>query len=351
MIESLILKNFQKHKRRKIKLDPVCTVIVGPNGAGKSTLLRALEWTALNTPGGNPNVPFSTKEPKTALIVDGHKIKRTRKPNRYMLDGKRFAAFGTGKVPPEISNLLKLDHVNFQGQLDSPFWFLATPGQVGRELNQIINLDSIDRTLERIGADLRQARSEQAVIERRLDEADTLLELSAWAVAFAADLRKLTKKLEKSKMPTVAALSQLLADVQAHVKRLQRVTVLAVCTNRAYRRGRETAAQQRHVKQLYTLLSELSYIKESTYKRLDVSALESMHSELRESSYALESLASLTTEASNLKAHLCKASQSAKAGSIELRKLTKNRCPLCGRTMTSSASAAPVSTCPTKHRF
>lgn len=168
MLESLLLVNFQAHRKIWVEFDPFVTCIIGESDAGKSAILRALRWVCQNQPRGDSFIHNGRGFAKAILTVDGRKVTRkTGSGNLYRLDGKSYAAFGS-VVPRDIQGLLDVNCVNFQQQHDSPFWFSQTPGQVSRELNQIINLGVIDDSLEYAASQLRFARANTTLIEDRL---------------------------------------------------------------------------------------------------------------------------------------------------------------------------------------
>ena len=172
MLKRLRIKNFQKHTNYKLKFDPHVTTIVGPSDIGKSAILRAIMWAVLNKPRGASFLHTGADEVSVTLKLEDHKITRSRgKTNTYHLDGHKFAAFGNG-VPTEISTILNLSEaINFQGQHDSSFWFSQSPGEVSRQLNQIVDLSVIDTTLTNIAGEIRKSRMEHGIVEGRLEAA------------------------------------------------------------------------------------------------------------------------------------------------------------------------------------
>ena len=173
MLKRLRIKNFQGHKSFKLKFDPHVTTIVGPSDIGKSAILRAIMWAVLNKPRGASFLHTGADEVSVTLKLKDHKITRTRgKTNTYHLNGHKFAAFGHD-VPTEISNVLKLnENINFQDQhLGGSFWFKLSPGEVSRQLNQIVDLSVIDTTLAHIAGEIRKSRMERGIVEGRLEEA------------------------------------------------------------------------------------------------------------------------------------------------------------------------------------
>lgn len=171
MLEKLIVRNYQCHKRLSLELDPGVNTIVGPSDAGKSAILRALIWLTTNKPRGSAFIKKDTQRAQVILRVSGNKIKRTRgQKNTYELNGSTFTAFGND-VPAEIASVLNVSELNFQGQHDSAFWFSQSPGEVSRQLNAIVDLSVIDSTLSNLSSALRKARIQESVVEKRLEEA------------------------------------------------------------------------------------------------------------------------------------------------------------------------------------
>lgn len=177
MIRSLRVRDFQRHKHLKLKLDPHVTTIVGPSDVGKSALIRALMWTCLNRPRGGAFVRDGADHTSVTITLDGHRIRRTKGKTRntYHIDGTKYRAFGND-VPKEVSALLNVGPVNFQAQHDPTFWFTDTPGEVSRHLNAIVDLSVIDTTLSNLATAQRTTRTEQGVVSERLRDARTARE-------------------------------------------------------------------------------------------------------------------------------------------------------------------------------
>ena len=181
MLQRLQLRNFQCHDDLRIVLDPQVTTIVGPSDVGKSAVLRALCWIAENKPSGDAFVRNGESLCSVSLWLDERKVVRRKgkATNEMLLDGQVFRAFGAD-VPEPIADLFNVGDVNFQAQHDSPFWFSLTAGQVSRELNGVINLDVIDRTLAGVASALRKARAVEEVCRDRLEETQKQIEELDW---------------------------------------------------------------------------------------------------------------------------------------------------------------------------
>jgi len=147
----LKLSNFQAHKRLTLKLDPAVTILTGRSDCGKSAVIRALRWLCLNDFAGASFIRKGATWTKVSLRAGGKRIVRSRgRKNLYKLDGKSFAAFGSG-VPDEVSDLLRLSPDNFSDQHDGPFWFNQNASEVSRRLNAVVDLSMIDLVLSGIG--------------------------------------------------------------------------------------------------------------------------------------------------------------------------------------------------------
>lgn len=200
MLERLTIKNFQKHRKVVIEFDPGITTLVGESDVGKSSVLRALRWLAFNRPSGTAFIRAGEEEAKVRLRVDGSAITRHRgrgSANTFQVDGRTFRAFATD-VPEAVRDLLNLGEVNFQQQHDPPFWLTLSPGEVSRELNQIVNLGSIDASLSSIASELRKARATVEVSEGRLKEAKEREETLRWTVEAAEELAIIEEKEQKA---------------------------------------------------------------------------------------------------------------------------------------------------------
>lgn len=214
MLQKLDILNFQRHKHLSIDLAPTVTVIVGPSDAGKSAIVRALEWLCFNRPAGEAFRRTGSKGTRVRLTLDdGRTITRRRgAANTYRLDSKEYKAFGSG-VPPAVAELLNISDLNFQGQHDAAFWLALSPGQVSRELNQIIDLSIMDNVLANVASKLRRERAAVEVVQSRIQEAKAERKQLAWTRDAATALDEI-ERLESERDE--------LDDKQTKLKRLSR---------------------------------------------------------------------------------------------------------------------------------
>jgi len=174
MIEAIHIRNFRTQKKINVDLSPTVTTIIGESAEGKSTILRAFKYAALNKPAGEGMINWDAEKVIVRIFTKDDKVVRIRSKsvNKYLLNKKSFVAFGND-VPAEISQLLNLSDINFQGQFERHFWFCETAGEVSRQLNRIIDLSVIDRTLSSIAGMIRDTNAEIKLTDKRLADAQT----------------------------------------------------------------------------------------------------------------------------------------------------------------------------------
>lgn len=176
MLESITLKNFQKHENLVIEFDPGVTTLIGTSDAGKSAAIRALTWIAQNKLRGDQFIRHGTKSAEVALNASGAKIERIRgKSNEYKLDGETYKAVSS-TVPEDVADVLQVNTINFQQQHDTPFLFSATPGQVATALNAVVDLSIIDTTLKHINTEHAKARNRVEVFDEEKENNEKILE-------------------------------------------------------------------------------------------------------------------------------------------------------------------------------
>lgn len=182
MIERLSLRNLQPHRRLDLDLGPGVTTLVGRSDVGKSSVLRALRWLCLNRPAGDGLLTQGEETVTVTVVVDGVKVGRRKGKgkNLYRLDGETFKAFGAGKVPRPVSDLLNVCPESFQGQHDGAFWLTDSPGKVAEHLNRVVALDLIDRVLGNLDKKARRAKAEARVCVERRDAARARLKALTW---------------------------------------------------------------------------------------------------------------------------------------------------------------------------
>lgn len=181
MITKLQLKNFQCHKSLTLDLSQRVTTIVGSSDVGKSAIIRALQWVCFNRPSGDQFRKHGEKDVGVRLTVDGKSITRyrSRSSNSYRINKRMLKAFGA-TVPESITTHLQIGAFNFQAQHDSPFWLSLSPGEVGRRLNSIVNLEVIDQVLKKNSRRLKHLNMTVEVRKQQAQEQKEQIDGLAW---------------------------------------------------------------------------------------------------------------------------------------------------------------------------
>lgn len=189
MLERLQLVNFQAHADTKIRFGQV-TTIVGATDIGKSSILRALRWVLLNKPTGINAIRTGAKAARVTLWIDGRRIRRGRSAskNTYQLDEEKYAAF-KNEPPDTVRDFAQVTELNFQRQIDGPFWLDQAPGQISKNLNAIFDLAEIDTALAYLGSEKNEARVAAKVARLRAEAAVADAVGYAWVDGAADQLR------------------------------------------------------------------------------------------------------------------------------------------------------------------
>jgi DNA repair exonuclease SbcCD ATPase subunit len=189
MIESLTIHNIQGHKDSELEFAPGVNVIKGQSRAGKSSVMRAFKLCLFNKPRGDSYLCRQADDNKMSVTVgfDNGWVCRERTPsaNKYILPEVDLAAIGTG-VPEEVTAITNITELNFQGQHDRYFLLQDSPGEVGRRLNEFVNLSVIDTVLKNINSIVRAAHADTSTCETAME--DTERQLAAYADVDSAEL-------------------------------------------------------------------------------------------------------------------------------------------------------------------
>jgi hypothetical protein len=265
-----------------------------------------------------------------------NKGKRT---NEYVVkrgkDRQVYTAFGAN-IPEPVADQIGIGDINFQGQHDAPYWFCKTPGEVSRQLNEIINLDEIDRILSWIQSKLSAAKfnaeQSQAKIDRYKD-----------AMTNLAYVDEMTKDLEVVNQLEDDHLNQL-EDADRFGERIDQYRVILRDVNRKT----EMADAAEELEDAYETWKTLDNEREQMAVRIrtieeaqrSIDALPSK-SEVQELRRTWKAWREAKNEASDLYALIYDmdvqkkiiGSNKARESKIQARmdEIMKERCPLCLR--------------------
>lgn len=352
MLERLILDSFQQHAHQDIRLEPV-TTFVGPSQRGKSSILRALRWIGLNQPFGARFATWGTEAVSASLKIDGRWVARKWSPkeNCYELDGVPYFSLKAPSVPETIACVLNLDPLHFQLQFDPPFWLFETAGEVSRRLNEVVNLEDIDRALAEAASAVKRGKANVELCTERLALAEKNLTDLAWVRDADEDLKEMEAILEQvhSVNAEINDLTNHIGDIRDlddRIKELEPVIregeeLLSVAT--------QLRACQSECEELRELVAGLQNAEETIRQtdglERDWKALSDAHTACRRASEDRRDLDELVTELRAAEETIWQSDQTVQAAVAELQRATKGRCPTCGQPADASRVllATPIS--------
>ncbi len=337
MISKVEIRNFSTHKKQDIEFGPNVTTITGSSFLGKSTILRAVQFVCMNRPAGDKFISWGTDKTSVRLTIDKKKIIRRKGKgnNSYTLDKQEYKAFGND-VPKPIADLVNMSDINFQGQHDAPFWFCETAGEVSRQLNAIINLEVIDKTLANISSGIRKAKTTIEITQERLDNAlDDKKDLD-YITELDEDLVKI-ERLEgiQSKIVSESTrLRDITENVLRHESRRDNVAQANLSGLAALDKGSiwlkirdSVETLDNHVK------TGIRTDKVIQTAPSDIKLLDGLKQEWKDLWDEIDYLESTITDIKNEKKKICLIEVELKTAKKQFNEVAGGRCPVCGKSM------------------
>jgi DNA repair ATPase RecN len=339
MISQLKITDFQSHRKLDLNFSEGINTICGKTDVGKSAIVRALSLLCFNRPQGDAFVSWAEGSSGTAsvlAVVDDKKVERRKgKENVYLIGKKEFKAVGTG-VPEEVEALLNVGSINFQRQHDSPFWFSLSPGEVSRELNQIINLGLIDSTLSNIASELRKHRGEMELTKTRLETADKEVERLSWARKAAVALKRV-EQIDAERVSFAqdgAKIDDLVREARKVLRERDVASEAILAQGKVLAMGEKLVTALDARKSLDALIGDIERERKNAERHVpDLSELERKAKEIMTEVEKRKALDELVAEIRRTRAEAAKAKQQEATSHKELEKLTGGKsCPVCGGT-------------------
>jgi DNA repair exonuclease SbcCD ATPase subunit len=334
MIERLQIKNFQAHEKLQIDLDQAVTVLTGPSDVGKSAAIRALRWLCTNSPGGDAFVKRGKKKCGVRLLVDGRKIERARgkSKNSYSLDGSEFKSFGAN-VPEQIESLLNVSPVSWQGQHDSPFWLAETAGQVGRELNAVVNMEVMDAVLSLVNGKLQVARIKSEAASEQLERVSEEVGRTDWVEEAKKRFTVLetTNAQREQALTAHARLESNASELEEVDDELLRLRSAEAAIGEVLEVAREFVRVQEDRTLLLGIIDRVEELKE--VKPPDTTRLDEVARLLMAAAEERKEVEGWIRVVGDVKAEEEEAREVAENAFEKLNELTGGECPLCGSQM------------------
>ncbi len=341
MIERLQIKNFMTQEKQDITFSPYVNVIIGSNYAGKSTILRAIKYVAKNKPSGDSVINWDADKTVIQITCNKRKIIRIRSKyiNLYKLKkigqkkSKKFKAFGND-VPIDIQKVLGLSDINFQGQHDAPFWFCKTAGEVSRQLNMIVNLDVIDSTLSKIQKNKNTTDTMIKVISSRLESVKEKRVELEYVKKINEDLENVESldKQYKEKALKCSMLDDLIKSIELYASQHKNSLNQVLCGGIGLKKGLRLQKIALNTEKLANLIETCQNLQKTVNSRPpSFKLIERIQKEKNTLIKQREELSSLINNIKFYEDRLCLYKKRLKENEKELKLITKNRCPLCGK--------------------
>lgn len=354
-LKKLSLKNFQVHATKSVAFDKRNTTLVGDNDSGKTTILRALLFLTLNQGDSKELISWGKEKLSVELEVDGHTIKRVKgdKVNAYYLDGKKYVSFGRGKVPKPIETALNLSSVNFQHQFALPFWFMDSPGQVSKNLNEIVNLDVIDKSLSEAANLVKKAKARLELSKERFKNSRKELKELDWVPDMADGLVRIRRLDERAVFLSKRArlLIESISEGDSLLKRKDGLKTAILEGRKAIAAGVSALQARRERKSLERSIEEENVLVEIMETGIpDISELLSYREKADIAAERRRELEMGIEEQVKLQGELCQCKREAKTLRKQITKFQSGICPTCNRPIGLKRLSSATSTSDKKHQ-
>lgn len=348
-LQSLTVENFHCHKKKKVQLSPTVTVIIGDNDIGKSSLLNAIEWIATNKPDGKAFVRRGTDVCRASLRfsdahdADGQKRSKRRRvalrsvkgKRVYELDKKSLAALKRN-VPGDVRQALRLEDINFQSQHDPVFWLSLSPPQLARELNKLVDLETIDRVQTTISKRIRSKTAELKVCQSRLKEARRIERLLRPVKNLNNSLKKLDILDAARQTSYVTQCRTILNHASAINRLLDNSGGLRSCVDTLRESGRRCVDCQASIGTLESVLIEATRARATSgdMRPPNMKVLERLRRRQTALDPDITLLDQWLKQAHKLEEEQCHANELANKQRSRVEKTLNGRCPMCGGILT-----------------
>jgi len=227
MIEDISIKNFQSHPDSFLRLSKGVNIIKGTSDVGKSAILRSLYWVIEGIPMGDAFRSDWGGDTEVRITVDGNTVgrKRNNADNIYFLNEEKFKAFKTN-IPDEIKAVLNIsEKINIQKQMDTPFLLSQSSGEKARQLNELVDLQIVDASLQYIEKKKRKLKTDQKYLEQNREELKAYLlelkDLDVWEKA----VQELNEEWERvfEEENKLALLRVLIKDIRYKKEKIEEI--------------------------------------------------------------------------------------------------------------------------------
>lgn len=245
MIRSILLQNFQSHKKTLLEFSPGINCIIGASNQGKTSVLRGLNWCKDNRPSGDNYISHWNRDKKdkpikstyVKIINDTGIVERRKgfikdndkqKPfNGYILNNETNLEAVGQDVPEEVTKIFNLDEINIQKQMDAPFLLSESAGEVARFFNQTIRLDLIDRILSKVESKRRETNKDILRLNQESKDIENEIVTYNWLDDAEALVNKISR-IEDSYNKNISSKELLINYIEEYEDKLEIINNLEV---------------------------------------------------------------------------------------------------------------------------
>ena len=348
MFIRLHVENFQSWLEGEIEFGKI-NFITGESDQGKSAIMRALDMVAYNSLTGTGFI--NDKQDKNLCIVElttkNACISRLRSEsiNSYLIETEdsEQEIKGMGQnVPDEVQKILNMGEINIQRQEDSFFLFDKSPGEVGRYLNTITNLDVTDNSITHAKSRTVSLSGDKTHVEKEIEELIEKLESQIWVVEadkMLSEIEQLNTDIENNtnKYNRLSLITDTLIVIEKKRNDLMPIadlknnldSIVKLVDSIADNSSRKIKLE-RLIKQGKSLQSDKSLYSAIERLKVDFNAVERLKIDYNKNSVRYSSIENLVNSIDGFKKESISIQLHLDSIEKEFSTIKPNSCPMCG---------------------
>ena len=186
MINSIKISNFQAHRDTTVEFSDGLNIITAKHSdskgsdIGKTSILRAISWIVNGRPTGfdfHSNWCGHGDKTEVKIDFDNGYVGRWKSKSKNQWDCNGLELNATGQtVPSEVVDFVNWGDLNYQDQHDGAFLLSDTDGQVAKKLNELVNLDIIDKTIAGLTSRVKATNKNIEIKKEQVESIDEQIE-------------------------------------------------------------------------------------------------------------------------------------------------------------------------------
>jgi exonuclease SbcC len=198
MIKSLEIKGFEGHKNTILELHPGINLIIGNSHTGKSSIVKSIKWLSENFPLGDEfiNHDMDSCSVKAEFENDIVIRNKSEKENSYKINDDIFDKIDQ-KVMSKVKKTINFTNYNLQSQFDKFFLLQDSPGEVARKLNEIIDLQIMDKAIKLVKSKVNKKNQDIKYNENEIKEKEKKIKNYDWIEQADNQLQIIEEQYEK----------------------------------------------------------------------------------------------------------------------------------------------------------